>query len=98
MATSEAIIFTASTTEIDEKSLNLKMKTNDVQNKDNEINKYDSIIGTFERELKWFNIISIAVIHLVFLWGLTAFPYSQKPGLIAYGKFFYQKTMPTMQT
>lgn len=46
-----------------------------------------SIIGTFEMELKWFNIINIIIIHILAIWTLAMFPYVSNFKLFAYGKF-----------
>ncbi|KAK5650895.1 hypothetical protein RI129_001924 [Pyrocoelia pectoralis] len=45
---------------------------------------YKSCIGTFGAELKWFNIIAIAIVHVLAAWTLIVFPYRQYIGLFIY--------------
>ncbi|KAF5282993.1 hypothetical protein FQA39_LY04864 [Lamprigera yunnana] len=48
-------------------------------------NLYKSFIGTYETELKWFNIISISIVHMMALWGGITFPYFQAKKLFFFG-------------
>lgn len=80
---------TVETITVVEPKLLLKESKNETRIKSEPIEpstKYKTIFGEFETEVKWINVISIGLIHLLNLYGLIMFPFSQKIGLLLYRK------------
>lgn len=65
-------------------------------NKSNNLNVSESTLdscdqpvsnGYFVTELKWLNVISITVLHLIVIQGLVTFPYFQKWKMFLFSKY-----------
>ncbi|KAF5302719.1 hypothetical protein FQR65_LT08461 [Abscondita terminalis] len=54
--------------------------------------EFKTIIGTYKTKLKWVNIISITLIHVLTVWTLIMYPYFQHKRLFVYSIFIGQLT------